>query len=922
MASVSGSKGGVDETSPDLLKNTPSNIRRLADEIEHLEGRQKYLAQTRSPSDGGDVRWYFCKMPLAVNQPSAAVPQTEIVGKGDYFRFGMRDSLAIEASFLQREDELLSCWWKEYAECSEGPNGPPNRLNPASERSSPASSQAGEKYSVEEERVGVPVKGGLYEVDLVKRHCFPVYWNGENRRVLRGHWFARKGGLDWFPLREDVAEQLEFAYRSKVWHRRTFQPSGLYAARIDMQGFTPGLHAIFTGEDDTWEAWLNADASGFSGALGFGGSGVKLRRGYALPQSPKPTQDELRQLKEEEMDDYCSQVPVRHLVFMVHGIGQRLEKSNLVDDVSDFRHITSILAERHLTSYQRGTQRVLFIPCQWRKGLKLGGEAAVERCTLDGVRGLREVLSATVHDVLYYMSPIYCQAIIDSVSNQLNMLYLKFLKRNPGYSGKVSLYGHSLGSVLSYDILCHQTKLSSPFPMEWLYKEQSENKLSQQDQSNLSLDQNSAFSSDDETYIRGENKSNLSDKDKMNVEPSSSGSVEDPTEDVCHSVGPPASSDSDEPAATNDFKQLNDSSANENSREPPIDERDAINDAENMEDGIVEFNQKIDGGAFECEKDRTINSLREEIDMLRAKVQELESEYVKKENGGTNAVTTNQSTPEESDSAKSYTPQIRYTKLKFKVDTFFAVGSPLGVFLSLRNVRIGIGRGKEYWEEDNIVEEMPACRQMFNIFHPFDPVAYRIEPLVCKEYLNRRPVIIPYHRGGKRLHVGFQEFKEEVALRSQAFVNNINTVKVKVVTLCQSRHKDDEDEGSQKSQEIEDRSYGTIMMERLTGSEDGRVDHVLQDKTFRHAYISTLGAHTNYWRDNDTALFMLKHLYRDIPEGSYSSCEPLEGSSKDDRNTTGWSDQREEADEEFPLTFADKVTVKSFSQKARKTLKW
>ncbi|MCD7466831.1 hypothetical protein HAX54_003865 [Datura stramonium] len=646
--------------------------------------------------------------------------------------------------------------------------------------------------------------GVMETVDLVKRHCFPVYWNGENRRVLRGQWFARKGGLDWLPLREDVAEQLEFAYRSKVWHRRTFQPSGLYAARVDMQGFTLGLHAIFTGEDDTWEAWLNADASGFSGAIGFGGTGVKLRRGYALPQSPKPTQDELRQQKEEEMDDYCSQVPVRHLVFMVHGIGQRLEKSNLVDDVSDFRHITSILAERHLTSYQRGTQRVLFIPCQWRKGLKLSGEAAVERCTLDGVRGLREVLSATVHDVLYYMSPIYCQAIIDSVSNQLNMLYLKFLTRNPGYSGKVSLYGHSLGSVLSYDILCHQITLSSPFPMEWMYKEQNENKMSQQDK--RSLDQNSTFSSDDETYIREGNKSNLSDKDKMNVEPSSSESVEDRTEDFCYPVGPPASSDSDEPVATDDFRQPIDSSANENSRETPIDERDTINDAENMEDGIVEFNP-IDEGASECEKDRTINSLREEIDMLRAKIQELESECVKKENGGTNTAIRNRSTPErlapeESDSAKSYTPQIRYTKLEFEVDTFFAVGSPLGVFLSLRNVRIGIGKGKEYWEEDNIVEEMPACRQMFNIFHPFDPVAYRIEPLVCKEYLKKRPVIIPYHRGGKRLHVGFQEFKEEVALRSQAFVNNINTVKVKVITLCQSRDKDGEDEGSQESQGV------------------------------------------------------------------------------------------------------------------------
>ncbi|KAL6576975.1 Phospholipase sgr2 [Orobanche minor] len=57
----------VEETSPDMLKNTPLNIRRLANEIEQCEGRQKYLAHTRSPSDGGDVRWYFCKIPLGVN---------------------------------------------------------------------------------------------------------------------------------------------------------------------------------------------------------------------------------------------------------------------------------------------------------------------------------------------------------------------------------------------------------------------------------------------------------------------------------------------------------------------------------------------------------------------------------------------------------------------------------------------------------------------------------------------------------------------------------------------------------------------------------------------------------------------------------------------------------------------------------------
>lgn len=51
-----------------------------------------------------------------------------------------------------------------------------------------------------------------------------------------------------------------------------------------------------------------------------------------------------------------------------------------------------------------------------------------------------------------------------------------------------------------------------------------------------------------------------------------------------------------------------------------------------------------------------------------------------------------------------------------------------------------LGKGQEYWDEENIIEEMPACRQMFNIFHPFDPVAYRsaLNPFITNEHLNNK----------------------------------------------------------------------------------------------------------------------------------------------------------------------------------------
>ncbi|KAF8712652.1 hypothetical protein HU200_028409 [Digitaria exilis] len=901
---AAGPAGDAEGASPDSLRNTASNIRRLQDAIGHCAARRKYLARTKSPSDGQEVRWYFCKLPLADTVLSSSVPRTEIVGKGDYFRFSQRDSLALEASFLEREEELLAYWWREYAECSQGPRG-----------SMVKSEDSEYLYKVEEERVGVPVKGGLYEVDLMRRHCFPVYWNGENRRVLRGHWFARKGGLDWLPLREDVSEQLELAYNCQVWHRRKFQPSGQFAARVDLQGSVPDLHALFTGEDDTWEAWLVFDIG-----PKLGSSTIKLRRGFSSdPEKVSQViyHDELRQQKEEEMDDYCSQVPVGHLVFMVHGIGQRLEKANLVDDVVDFRRVTANLAERYLTSYQRSTQRVLFIPCQWRKGLKLSGEHTVEKLTLDGVKGLRVALGATVHDVLYYMSPIYCQHIIDSVSNQLNKLYMKFLKRNPGYSGKVSLYGHSLGSVLSYDILCHQESLWAPFPTEYLNMECTSDRSQGEKSANEVNGHDSDTEGHDTTILRH----SCADNVNGGVDESSTRTDASHMDGVLPSCVLENSQNSDDTvvsAGTVDAEQ-NEENTVENHQAIYTEEGTTAAVSTKHDEGSSISRSAEEVHEEVLDKDKLIDSLEEEVKRLKARLELLEQQNhlvtesisgVEHHEGksSNHAMNSGKLFTTQSSTNQSYSLQIRYTKLNFKVDTFFAVGSPLGVFLSLRNVRIGIGKGQDYWQNENIIEEMPCCRQMFNIFHPFDPVAYRVEPLVCEDYLKKRPVIVPYHRGGKRIHVGVQEFTEDVVARSQAIAHQLKSLKVKAVAAMLALSRNDTEEDGEGANE-KDRSYGSMMMERLTGSPDGRIDHVLQEKTFQHPYLSALGAHTNYWRDHDTALFILRHLYRDIPE------EPPADAIE--RMPIKLFYERDLFVEETPLTFADEASVKEFSRKMR-----
>ncbi|KAH7290777.1 hypothetical protein KP509_30G063100 [Ceratopteris richardii] len=816
------------------VPSTPSSrssFARLKDALDSLEAREKYRARTNSPSDGDDVRWYFSKTPLPLEAVAASTPVSEVVGRGDFLRFSINDSLSLEAAFLTEEEELVSAWWKEYAECSEGPLETPENSNRLSSTISHDANEVAKFVSdttlyESDEVIGISVKGGLYEVDLYRRRCFPVYWTGDHRRVLRGHWFAQKGGLDWLPLREDVSEQLEFAYRSQIWHRRTFQPSGKFAARVNLQSSIEGLHALFTGEDDTWEAWLEADLTGIISVLGFKGSSFRLRRGFAPSLSLQPTQDELQQRKEEEMDDYCSQVPVRHLVFMVHGIGQRLENANLIDDVGTFRRTTTLLSEQHLTAYQRNSLRVLFIPCQWRRGLKLRGEEAVESCTLEGVRALRTMLSATVHDVLYYMSPIYCQDIIDSVCGQLNMLYRKFIKRNPGYDGKVSIYGHSLGSVLSFDILCHQTKLTSNFPVSQLHEHSQD--LDAPDlwrtvsEGEKDLSRSKQHAAQDTKVDR----ERPQDYQKQETNGSETEMLENEIGRLKEKiVSLEGTHDSSEQQGGAMNKQPSES------EQQHIDVESTIN------------NEEYEQTDYREDEEAKHNS----SDLSHEPTSSRKGHFMPSPN-----------------SKKGYTPYIEYTKLDFEVDTFFAVGSPLGVFLSLRNIRLGIGNGQDYWQDDGIEEEMPACKRLFNIFHPFDPVAYRIEPLVCKEYLNTQPVFVPYHRGGRRLHIGMQEFGKEMSARSKAFVQSISAAGDRVIRVFSAAIEKEEI----PVQQPEERTYGSLMIQKLTGEPNGRIDFMLQDATFEHQYLQAISSHTAYWQDADTALFILKHLYRDIPEYS------------------------------------------------------
>ena len=271
-------------------------------------------------------------------------------------------------------------------------------------------------------------------------------------------------------------------------------------------------------------------------------------------------------------------------------------------------------------------------------------------------------------------------------------------------------------------------------------------------------------------------------------------------------------------------------------------------------------------------------------------------------------------------SQPSAPPALHYPALLFSVDSFFAVGSPLGVFLALRNIRLGHsagtdtcdsneGEGQQHREghraasivqpwtqeagrgggpsghlpavpagagEPVIQYEMPAVKHLFNVFHPHDPVAYRVEPLISSQFASIPPMLVPYHRGGYRLHIAVKKGIQQVHDTWHNMWTTLHQTATSLVTCFRgmfgfsSSASSNSRDGGGSSHRSSPASTLLSAQERktmrqLTGSEEGRIDYMLQEPSFQHQYIQALSCHFSAWQDMDIVFFVIRHLYRNIP---------------------------------------------------------
>ncbi|KAF9989060.1 hypothetical protein BGZ75_007742 [Mortierella antarctica] len=115
--------------------------------------------------------------------------------------------------------------------------------------------------------------------------------------------------------------------------------------------------------------------------------------------------------------------------------------------------------------------------------------------------------------------------------------------------------------------------------------------------------------------------------------------------------------------------------------------------------------------------------------------------------------------------------------LEFPVTNFFALGSPIGLFLLLKGCKLGARLSDASITGESTAEPCvrPAVENLYNIFHRSDPVAHRVEPLISRTFGTKaRPALIPYHKGGlKGLHIGIQDFSNDLANRANTMIESV-----------------------------------------------------------------------------------------------------------------------------------------------------
>ncbi|XP_051541665.1 phospholipase DDHD2 [Myxocyprinus asiaticus] len=621
------------------------------------------------------------------------------------------------------------------------------------------------------EEVVVATEGRRYDVRLRERRRYAMYWEQAPTEVRRCSWF-HKGSKDitYTPYPEELSGILEDAYMIAVtldeWKTNLELPTGE----------TVILHnpKLMTQHPNNFKDF-----------------------------PPSPTERAQPRTLKRGIENISVEIPegeperVDHLVFMVHGIGPACDVRlrGIVQCVNEFRNASNGLINSHFRQGEDTSTigRVEYLPVNWHRvlhGETTGVDKDIERITLPSISRLRQFSNDTVLDLFFYNSATYCQTIVDTVASEINRLHSLFLQRHPHFTGYVSLAGHSLGSLILFDLLTNQ-------------------------------------------------------------ESSSEGTAHDELEDPHIET------------ACCSYENL----------------EEALRDQGFEEHLKVLQREQVDMESLMLCSEKDLKDIGMPLGP-RKKIMNYVKKWKHSRTGGGHAAQTETYTPSlgmrsarehqnPTTSAVDYQHfdvgigqvSIDYPQLAFHPQAFFAMGSPIGMFLIVR----GLKRIDPNYS-------FPTCKSFYNIFHPFDPVAYRIEPMILPPDVNLPPMLMPHHKGRKRMHL---ELKDGLTRVSSDLLGSLRMVwqsisQVPTPALAEGgvNSMSPADEAEVSPMEQEDGKLTKVGMLNL----GQRIDYVLQETPIEsfNEYLFAIQSHLCYWESVDTALLVLRELYANIPSRSQS----------------------------------------------------
>ena len=177
---------------------------------------------------------------------------------------------------------------------------------------------------------------------------------------------------------------------------------------------------------------------------------------FDIKEAPNAITENLKNgIFENNMYTYISNTPEadeEYLIFIVHGIGQNEQKlENTLNKITPI--IKSLYQNKKNILFKQIHIRII----NWKTKIANKFKDPLSKISLltDRTRIMKSIIHQSAADILFYTHSHYKYEILNDIIDQMNDYYKLVCKYRKLFYGNVSLIGHSIGSVMCYDILRH-----------------------------------------------------------------------------------------------------------------------------------------------------------------------------------------------------------------------------------------------------------------------------------------------------------------------------------------------------------------------------------------------------------------------------------------------------------------------------------